>query len=155
MNDLNRVISGKRFIKIKQNIDSEIHFEANINENAKKKFQDLKNTTFKHNVIDPTNGRIVKSIYGMKITKLNREKWDLIWQFYRDRHRTSVDDLLKKNTNKRMQIIYSGDPKKYYIGTEPFHNKSRIKKQNDELDVFIDDEYLDDITDNTPYSDDH
>jgi hypothetical protein len=127
--------------------------ETNVNIKAKKKLQEYKSDLFKNNIVDPTNGRIVKSIYGMKITKLNREKWDLIWQVYRDRKRMSVADLFKKNKNKRMRIIYSGDPVQYYIGTEPFHNKSRVKRQSDEIDLHIvDDNISHNINDDETYA---
>jgi len=75
----------------------------------------LKNPVFIQNITDPLNGKCVKEIRvkkQMKDTqfKTDRIKYDMIWQYYRDRARTSVIDVYKKYKGKELKIIYSGDP---------------------------------------------
>jgi hypothetical protein len=74
----------------------------------------LKNKTFIDNITDPLTKKHVKTIYRMKITKLDREKWDLVWQYYRDRHRASIIDAYKKYEGYNIRVIYFKDPKMYY-----------------------------------------
>ena len=75
----------------------------------------LKNPVFINNIRDPINGKSVKEIRvkkQMKDTqfKTDRFKYDMIWQYYRDRARTSVSDVYKKYKGNELKIIYSGDP---------------------------------------------
>ena len=75
----------------------------------------LKNPVFIQNITDPTNGKYVKEIRvkkQMKDTqfKTDRFKYDMVWQYYRDRSRTAVGDVYKKYKGKELKIIYSGDP---------------------------------------------
>lgn len=80
------------------------------------KLADIKNPVFKENTTDPTNGRTVKSIWlYSKYNHGKSEKWDLRWQYYRDRNRTSVLRFFKDHKGRKVRIIYSGDPKQYEI----------------------------------------
>ena len=74
-----------------------------------------KNQLFLKNSTDPTNCKLVKEIWRFKLYDHDRrQKYDLIWQYYRDRARKSVTDLYKElyksNKIEKLRIIYSGDP---------------------------------------------
>jgi hypothetical protein len=69
----------------------------------------IKNPTFIKNTTDPLTGKFVKSIYAKKITKLDRIKYDMVWQYYRDRNRQSVQDILKVYVGRDVQITYFGE----------------------------------------------
>jgi hypothetical protein len=58
-----------------------------------------------------------KSVYIYKKTKMGKMKRDLVWQYYRDRNRQSVESVLDryKDTQLKARIIYSGDPIIYTI----------------------------------------
>lgn len=71
--------------------------------------KDIKNPIFIRNTTDPITGKFVKCIYAKKITKLDRIKYDLIWQYYRDRNRQSVEDILKKYIDRDVKITYFGE----------------------------------------------
>jgi hypothetical protein len=86
------------------------------------KLADIKNPIFKENTTDPTNGRTVKSIWlYSKYNHGKSEKWDLRWQYYRDRNRTSVFRFFKDHKGRKVRIIYSGDPKQYEVEI-PLHS---------------------------------
>jgi hypothetical protein len=75
----------------------------------------LKNPIFINNCTDPLNGKMVKEIRVLKHMKdtqfkTDRIKYDMVWQYYRDRNRTAVIDVYKKYKGKELKIIYSGDP---------------------------------------------
>lgn len=76
-----------------------------------------KNPIFLKNSTDPTNGKLVKEIRLLKKMKptareQDRFKWDMIWQYYRDRGqgRKSVEQVYKENKGRKIKIIYFGDP---------------------------------------------
>ena len=86
------------------------------------KLANIKNPVFKENTTDPTNGRTVKSIWlYSKYNHGKSEKWDLRWQYYRDRNRTSIYRFFKDHKGRKVRIIYSGDPKQYEVEI-PLHS---------------------------------
>lgn len=88
-----------------------------------KLLQKLKNPIFKQNSIDPITGKFVKSIYARKVSKMGREIWHQVWQYYRDRKRANVDSCYQKYYHTPVRVVYSGDPKVYY-----YLNKQPISK---------------------------
>jgi hypothetical protein len=91
---------------------------------------DFKNPIFEKNVIDPTNGKIVKSIYAHNWTKLARDHWFMVWQFYRDRKRTSIQQIYDKYKDTQIEIIYKGDPIKYLVGTKKSKPEAQIRNKD-------------------------
>ena len=66
------------------------------------------------NSTDPLNGKTVKEIRlqkSMKDTqyKKDRIKYDIVWQYMRDRNRQSVENIYKKYNGKLLHIIYKND----------------------------------------------
>jgi hypothetical protein len=66
-------------------------------------------------IIDSRTNKEVKSIYFVKKSKIKRNVKRMMWQYYRDRYRTKVDDVIVSfNRQKKevfdMEIIYRGDP---------------------------------------------
>ena len=74
----------------------------------------MSNPIFITNSTDPLNGKIVKEIRLQKIMKntvykKDRIKYDIVWQYMRDRNRQSVDTIYKKYNGKLLHVIYKGD----------------------------------------------
>ena len=90
---------------------------------------EFKNPVFEKNVIDPTNNKIVKSIYVHSWTKLAREHWFMIWQYYRDRNRTSIQEVYDKYKDTQLRIIYKGDSTMYYIGDKKEKPEPKIRNK--------------------------
>lgn len=91
----------------------------------------IKNQTFLTNSTDPTNQKFVKEIWRhMKYDHDRREKWDLIWNYYRDRNRTSIEQVYRDNKNKghKLRIIYRNDPVIHEIECPILEKKIKINK---------------------------
>ena len=86
-----------------------------VKTNTEKAKSEIKNPIFLKNCTDTRNGCIVNKIWMHSLTKLNRDKWDLIWEYYSDRKRNSVDDCLKTWHNRLLKIIYKGDPRQHIL----------------------------------------
>ena len=74
----------------------------------------IKNPIFIKNSTDPISGNFVKEIRVMKVMKdtehkKNRIKYDMVWQYYRDRNRKSIEEIYKEHKGKQIKIIYFGD----------------------------------------------
>lgn len=88
----------------------------------------IKNPIILENCLDPFTGNNIKKITVMKIMKklktnvTNRPlriKWDLKWQYFRDRFRTSIKTFYKQNKGRNIQVIYFNDPKIYHYYLDP------------------------------------
>ena len=115
---------------LEDELDNELDNEGELKnqnppENYKpnKLLQNLKNPIFIKNSIDPITGKYVKSIYARKVSKMGREIWHQVWQYYRDRKRADVESCYKKYYHTQVRVIYSGDPRVYY-----YLNKQPIQK---------------------------
>jgi hypothetical protein len=77
----------------------------------------IRNQKFIKNARCPITGKFIKEIWRKKITKIGREKWDLVWQYYRDRNRESVLSKLKKLEDLEIEIVYFGEdaPKRFIV----------------------------------------
>jgi hypothetical protein len=104
--------------------------ESNTNTDSKPYSIEFKNPGFEKNVIDPTNGKIVKSIYAHNWTKLARDHWFMVWQFYRDRNRTSIQQVYDKYKDTQIEIIYKGDPTKYLVGEKKPRPEAQIRNKD-------------------------
>ena len=82
------------------------------------------NKIFLENVINPMNGKIVKSIYFYKLYKTNKYNEEfktmkyMKWQYYKNRANKSIKDVLNEFIDSsddiyQMRIIYLNDPKEY------------------------------------------
>ena len=77
------------------------------------KLAHIKNTNIIKNSWDFINEKYVKKVWAHKMTKLGREKRDLIWEYYRYRNRWPVSEAIKKTYYKNVKdvvIIYFDDP---------------------------------------------
>lgn len=78
------------------------------------KLDKLKNPIFIANSTDPLTGKFVKSIWlYFKYDHGKRESYKLVWQYYRDRGRTSIETFYKHHKGHRIRMIFSGDPVQY------------------------------------------
>lgn len=75
------------------------------------------NPIFINNTTNFENGKTYNSVWVYKTTKMGKIKKDLVWQYYRDRNRQTVDNVLEKykGTNCSVDIIYKNDPTIYKL----------------------------------------
>lgn len=80
------------------------------------KLKHIKNTFFLDNTFHPLFNKYVKKVWAYKKTKLDRTKRDLIWEYYRDRKRKPIANVLLETFYKNVRdvmIIYFDDPIQY------------------------------------------
>lgn len=96
----------------------------------------LKNPIFIRNSV--YNGKLVKKVWSYKLTKLNRIKRDLIWEYYSDRNKQCVEYILKKFDHLVLGIIYSGEyQKEYKRATIPEGFIDKLKEIKKEKELLI------------------
>lgn len=78
---------------------------------------ELKNEVFIKNITDPRTGKQVKKIYQIKLSKMDRILEPLVWEYYKNRANTSVEDIYKKFNGYQLKFIFFGDPIIYRINT--------------------------------------
>jgi hypothetical protein len=93
---------------------------------------EYKNEIFKRNVIDPTNNKVVKSIWWHHNSKIDRKIRSMIWEHYRYRGRKSVAEIYNEYRQKKIEIIYSGEPQPVIIDMtkETLSEETLIKIKN-------------------------
>ncbi len=74
-----------------------------------------KNPVFNRNIIDPTNNKVVKSIWWHHNSKLDRNIRSMVWEHYRYRGRKSVAEIYNEYRQRKIEIIYSGEPQPVFI----------------------------------------
>ena len=75
----------------------------------------------------------MKSIYVRKVSKMGREIWTQVWQYYRDRKRESVDTCYNKYYYAPVRVVYSGEPKiYYYLNRQPIQKPD---KPSEDLEI--------------------
>jgi len=93
------------------------------------KLAHIKNKNIINNSWDFINEKYVKKVWAHKRTKLDREKRDLIWEYYRYRNRLQVSDMIKKTYYKNVKditIIYFDDPVQHrFVITQEMIDKIR------------------------------
>ncbi|MFM8313576.1 MAG: urate hydroxylase PuuD, partial [Deltaproteobacteria bacterium] len=57
-----------------------------------------------------------------------REKWDLVWQYFRDRHKNSIDETYEKFKTSLIKIKYMKDDTFYFIDNREKEDKERYYK---------------------------
>jgi hypothetical protein len=67
----------------------------------------IKNPIFKNNVFDVETNQIVKNIRLKKTNKCGKKLTPLIWQYYRDRHKKNVNEIINLYKRENLIIAYS------------------------------------------------
>jgi hypothetical protein len=99
-------------------------------EPQKNKKTEIKDPVIILNTTDTTNGKIVNSVWAYKITKIGREKRDMVWQYYRHRRKLNVNDVIyKKYKDVKLIVIYSGDGKQHLKDGRTEEQKERDAKK--------------------------
>jgi len=88
-------------------IISLIENSDDIDQYTKNFLSNIKNLTFKNNILDLENKKIVNSIYLKKKSKIGRHIETMIWQFYRHRGKKDVNQIIKQYGRDNLIINYS------------------------------------------------
>lgn len=52
-------------------------------------------------------GQLVKKVFARHTSKIGRDIWAMVWQYYRDRKKVPVTSIIKKFKKEDLRIIYS------------------------------------------------
>ena len=108
--------SNKIFVKSDKGIKIElkninqiklIENSDNIDDWTKKKLLEIKNLTFKNNIFDIEQNKIVSSVRIIKTSKLGKKITPLLWEYYRNRGNLDVNMIIKKYSRENLSINYS------------------------------------------------
>lgn len=78
---------------------------------------ELKNPIFIKNITDPRTGKQVKKIYQIKVSKINRIVEPMVWEYYKNRANTSVEEIYQKFNGYQLKFIFFNDPVIYTVDT--------------------------------------
>ena len=88
------------------------------------KIENIKNHTFKKNIIDTEENKIVSSIYLNNNKRIDDSEFytkncknckHLLWQYYKDRNKINVNDVIKQYGRDILIINYSIETHKIII----------------------------------------
>lgn len=102
--------SGKK-IELK-NLDDikQIEESGELDEWTQNKLGQIKNPTFKNNVFDYGEKKLVSSVRLVKISKLGRKLTPMVWEYYKNRANLDINQVIKQYGRENLIINYSIPP---------------------------------------------
>lgn len=70
----------------------------------------INNPIFKNNILDAETNKIVKKIRLKKMSNCGKILTPLIWEYFRDRAKTNVNNIINLHKRENLIIIYSIQP---------------------------------------------
>lgn len=123
--------SGKKIELKNLDLIGQIEESCELDEWTRNKLGQIKNTTFKNNVFDYGEKKLVSSVRLIKTSKLGRKLTPMVWEYYKNRANLDINQVIKQYGRENLIINYSIPPnqKKIIIDEE--------KVINDEMDENI------------------
>ena len=112
-----------------------IEESGELDEWTKKTLSKIKNKTFKNNVLDIEEKKLVSSIRLVKTSKLGRKVTPMVWEYYKNRGNLDVNQIIKKYSRDNLIINYSICPQK---SNKIIISDSNINNDNDNNNNQID-----------------
>jgi len=99
--------SGKK-IELK-NLDTikQIEESGELDNWTQNKLSQIKNITFKNNVFDCGEKKIVSSVRLIKTSKLGKKLTPMIWEYYKNRANLDINQIIKQYGRENLIINYS------------------------------------------------
>lgn len=114
--------SGKKIELKNLDLIKQIEESGELDEWTQNKLGQIKNTTFKNNVFDYGEKKLVSSVRLIKTSKLGRKLTPMVWQYYKNRANLDINQVIKQYGRENLIINYSIPPQN--------------KKQNILIDLF-------------------
>lgn len=116
--------SGKKIELKNLDLISKIEESGELDEWTKNKLSQIKNTTFKNNVFDYGEKKLVSSVRLVKASKLGRKLTPMVWEYYKNRANLDINQIIKQYGRENLIINYSIPPnqKKIIIDEEIITN---------------------------------
>lgn len=128
--------SGKK-IELK-NLDyiKQIEESGELDEWTQNKLAQIKNPTFKNNVFDYGEKKLVSSVRLVKTSKLGRKLTPMVWEYYKNRANLDINQVIKQYGRENLIINYSVPPnqKKIIIDdNEEIIDNNEIDETNENI----------------------
>lgn len=104
--------SGKKIELKNLDLIKQIEESGELDEWTQNKLGLIKNMTFKNNVFDYGEKKLVSSVRLVKTSKLGRKLTPMIWEYYKNRANLDINQIIKQYGRENLIINYSIPPKK-------------------------------------------
>ena len=98
---------------------------------------EIKNLTFKNNVFDYGEKKLVSSVRLKKISKMGRNLTPMVWEYYKNRANLDVNQVIRQYGRENLIINYSIPPKSKHV--EPVESIEPIEPVEPVEPVELDD----------------
>lgn len=102
--------SGKKIELKNLDLIAQIEKSGELDEWTQNKLGQIKNTTFKNNVFDYGEKKLVSSVRLVKTSKLGRKLTPMVWEYYKNRANLDINQLIKQYGRENLIINYSIPP---------------------------------------------
>ncbi len=113
--------SGKKIELKNLDLIEQIMKSKEIDEWTLNKLLEIKNQIFKNNVFDYEEKKLVSSVRLIKISKLGKKLTPMVWEYYKNRGNTDINQIIKQYGRTNLIINYSIPP-----------NQNKIQKNSNE-----------------------
>lgn len=102
--------SGKKIELKNLDLIKQIEESGELDEWTQNKLSQIKNQTFKNNVFDCGEKKLVSSVRLVKISKLGRKLTPMVWEYYKNRANLDINQVIKQYGRDKLIINYSIPP---------------------------------------------
>lgn len=129
--------SGKRIELKNLDLIHKIEESGEIDEWTRNKLSQIKNITFKNNVFDYVEKKLVSSVRLVKTSKLGRKLTPIVWEYYKNRANLDINQVIKQYGRENLIINYSIPPnqKKIIVDKEIIDDNNTEIKNIIKIDV--------------------
>lgn len=123
--------SGKKIELKNLDLIKQIEESGELDEWTQNKLGQIKNITFKNNVFDYGEKKLVSSVRLVKTSKLGRKLTPMVWEYYKNRANLDINQVIKQYGRENLIINYSIPPNKKQnipIDLSELNNKNKINE---------------------------
>jgi hypothetical protein len=102
--------SGKKIELKNLDLIKLIEESGELDEWTQNKLCQIKNETFKNNVFDYVEKKLVSSVRLVKTSKLGRKLTPIVWEYYKNRANLDINQVIKQYGRENLIINYSIPP---------------------------------------------
>jgi hypothetical protein len=123
--------SGKKIELKNLDIIKQIEESGELDEWTQNKLSQIKNITFKNNVFDYGEKKLVSSVRLVKTSKLGRKLTPMVWEYYKNRANLDINQVIKQYGRNSLIINYSIPPNKKIIISDNLEETDILKETNE------------------------
>jgi hypothetical protein len=123
--------SGKKIELKNLDIIKQIEESGELDEWTQNKLSQIKNITFKNNVFDYGEKKLVSSVRLVKTSKLGRKLTPMVWEYYKNRANLDINQVIKQYGRNTLIINYSIPPNKKIIISDNLEETDILKETNE------------------------